>query len=60
MQNRIKGQDGDLLGGRREVTEAQAGVEAVEVGGLERCVGWFQDVSCGWSGGRWKPPDLAA
>ena len=42
------------------MTEAQAGVEAVEVGGLERCVGWFQDVSCGWSGGRWKPPDLAA
>jgi len=42
------------------VTEARAGVEAVEVGGLETCVGWFQDVSCGWSGGRWKPPDLAA
>lgn len=30
------------------------------MGRLERCVGWFQDVSCGWSGGRWKPPDLAA
>lgn len=47
MLDRMKGQDGDLLGGRREVTEAWAGLEAVEVGRLESCVGWFQDVSCG-------------
>lgn len=56
---RVEGGGAVEWGARRPVKRqkgsdgAWTGMEAVDVGRFEICVGWFQGVWHGWLGGRW-------